>query len=145
MNSEKKVFEVRQHDNGICELYFYESSRAAVDASVEALDKVLGAREPNSREPFLLMSNNVESGDEPIVYATNAYRKMILRHGAAKLNNTYYALVHRPGAMMAFWTALFSGFRMGVKMRTFTGDQYEEAIAWLQQQTTRVVSGGSDR
>lgn len=130
------IFEHIQHANGVHEMIFYESSPAAVDASIVIIDGLLAARPAHDPQPLLLLSNNVLSGDEPIAYATNAYRKLAQKHGLARLSNTYLALVYKPGMLMSFWVALFSSFRVGIRMKTFPENRHVDAMAWLEAAAT---------
>jgi hypothetical protein len=134
----EQVFELIRHESGVYEMMFYISSRQAVDASVAAVDELLSQRGDIDNNPLLLMSNNSISGDEPIAYATNAYRKLVQKHGMSQLRNSYLALIYQEGMMMSFWVTLLSSFRMPVRMRSFPEDQYDDALRWLVEESQAV-------
>lgn len=136
------IFEHITHPSGVHELLFYEASRDAVDASVAAVDAILDARTPDDNHPVLLLSNNSLSGDEPIVYATHAYRALAARRGLEGFQNVYLALVYRSGMMMSFWVTLFDTFRLGVRMKAFPAASYVEAVAWLEDMAARAEQAG---
>jgi hypothetical protein len=126
------AFDYIAHPDGVHELIYNEITPETVDASIAIVDVLLSARLPHDPEPLRLLAINPKDGTpDMLLYAANANRALISKHGFTGLRNIYIALVYSPGMMMSFWVSFFTSFRLGIHIKTFPLHRREDAMAWL--------------
>jgi hypothetical protein len=116
-------------DGNIYELRYMESSRPAVDESMQHIQDLL--KKHKDGETFLLIANTSQSGALPVKYTFSQVREIMTAFGRDKFDFVRLAIVYQDNFLMPVWTSLFSTLRSGMRIRSFPAHHFAQAVEWL--------------
>lgn len=114
--------------NGVHEFIMQESSRAAVDDFIDALEEMVTLIPPGTAAPMLL---NSVVGIQPISYIFGRVRDLTRKYPPPPPGQrSKIAMMFKPNILIDTIDMMMRSFP-NVKVRFFKPDEREAALAWL--------------
>ncbi len=118
----------RKLENGIHEFIMTESSRAAVDDFIKALEHIAKTASPDDVSIPSLMDSSV--GVQPIRYIFGRVKDYMQANSSGSMQSSKFALILPPSALTRTVDTMMRVFPF-LKTRLFNPGERDKAIQWL--------------